>query len=81
MRLRGVAAADGTPADRWEIGPLQRRHRRAGFSCGVPELDAFLRQFARQNSSKDIGRTYVASPLEDVDDIAAQTLLKSLAPA
>lgn len=42
--------------------PLDRSHRRDKFSCGKPALDDYLKQYARQNQSKGIARTFVASP-------------------
>lgn len=42
-----------------EIVPLDRSHDRAGFDCGVPELNAFLRATARQHAQKGISRTFV----------------------
>lgn len=42
-----------------EIAPLDRSHDRAGFDCGVPELNAFLRATARQHAQKGISRTFI----------------------
>lgn len=42
-----------------EITLLDRRHDRAGFDCGVPELNAFLKVTARQHTQKGISRTFV----------------------
>ena len=39
---------------------LDRRHDRANFDCGSPDLNTFLQRFARQQSDKDFSRTYVA---------------------
>ncbi|MDP1526613.1 MAG: GNAT family N-acetyltransferase [Rhodocyclaceae bacterium] len=39
---------------------LGGRHRRAGFNCGEPALDAFLTNLAGQQQRKNFGRTYVA---------------------
>lgn len=41
------------------IVPLSREHDRAGFDCGVPELNAFLKATARQHGEKGISRTFV----------------------
>jgi GNAT superfamily N-acetyltransferase len=35
------------------------RHDRAGFSCGVAELDDYLRRFAAQHRRKGVGNVYV----------------------
>lgn len=41
------------------IIPLSREHDRAGFDCGVPELNTFLKATARQHGEKGISRTFV----------------------
>lgn len=41
------------------IVPLSRTHDRAGFDCGVPELNNFLKTTARQHGEKGISRTFV----------------------
>lgn len=40
--------------------PLSRGHDREGFDCGVPALNQFLRQSARQAQDKGLSRTFVA---------------------
>ena len=47
------------------IEPLAKKHDRRAFSCGVGELDEYLRRFARQHADANVSRTYVA-----VDDMA-----------
>lgn len=42
------------------IEPLTARHNREVFDCGEESLNNFLKRFARQNSEKGLGRTYVA---------------------
>jgi GNAT superfamily N-acetyltransferase len=54
---------------RFTIEPLTLAHRRAAFSCGEPALDAFIRQYARQQQARGLNRTYVALAV-DVGDIA-----------
>jgi ribosomal protein S18 acetylase RimI-like enzyme len=44
-----------------EIAALSKEHDRAGFDCGVPELNAFLKVTARQHGDKGISRTLVLS--------------------
>lgn len=46
--------------DNWQIVTLTKSHRRDSFDCGDDELNEYLRKFARQNSDKGFGRTYVA---------------------
>lgn len=44
----------------FEDGVLDpERHDRAGFSCGVPELDEYLQRFAHQHWRRGISTTYV----------------------
>lgn len=40
--------------------PLQPEHELNAFSCGVPELDEWLRDRARRNERQDVSRTFVA---------------------
>jgi GNAT superfamily N-acetyltransferase len=44
-----------------QVVSLTRGHNRAGFECGVPELDAFVKTVARQHAEKGISRTFVLS--------------------
>lgn len=44
------------------IEPLTRDHERETFDCGESALNEYLRQYARQNQERGIGRTYVAVP-------------------
>lgn len=46
------------------------RHDRAGFSCGVAELDDYLRRFAVQHRRKGVGNVYVL-----VDSVAPGLVL------
>jgi ribosomal protein S18 acetylase RimI-like enzyme len=48
-----------------EIGPLFRYHDRAGFDCGVPALNGFLKSTARQHGEKGISRTFVLTVQEN----------------
>ena len=43
----------------WRIEPLNRRHERDAFACGVARLDDYLKKYARQNADLDYGRTFV----------------------
>lgn len=42
-----------------EITALSKAHDRAGFDCGVVELNSFLKSTARQHGDKGISRTFV----------------------
>lgn len=44
----------------FEIQPLRKKHQRQDFDCGEPSLNQFLQKYARQNSEKGFGRTFVA---------------------
>lgn len=49
-----------TPAVSVSIEALAKKHDRRAFSCGVGELDEYLRRFARQHADAKLSRTYVA---------------------
>jgi len=46
------------------------RHDRAGFSCGTPELDAYLHRYAGQNHRQGLATTHVL-----IDEAAPTTIL------
>jgi GNAT superfamily N-acetyltransferase len=49
----------------WQEAPIDRRHDRNRFDCGVPELNEYLSRYARQNHDSGGAKTFVAvSPLE-----------------
>lgn len=39
---------------------LTTKHDRSSFDCGEPSLNTYLKQYARQNDEKGLGRTYIA---------------------
>jgi GNAT superfamily N-acetyltransferase len=43
------------------IEPLGKRHDRAGFSCGVAELDAYLKRLAGQDVRRRIAQVFVCT--------------------
>lgn len=47
-------------ASSWIVEKLDKRHDRAAFSCGVGELDDYLRRFAGQNEKAGISQHFVA---------------------
>ena len=57
-----------------EISRLRTDHVREHFDSGVPPLDEFLRQFARQNDAKGISRTYVATRPGELEVLGYGTL-------
>ena len=50
-----------TGPDALVIEPLARRHERAGFSCGLPELDRYLARQAGQDVRRRIARVFVCT--------------------
>lgn len=42
------------------VEPLARNHDREGFDCGIPELNAYLRHQAGQDTRRGVSRVYVA---------------------
>ena len=47
------------------IEAITPQHNRKAFNCGITELNQFLQQQARQKTSKQISKTYVARPNSD----------------
>lgn len=46
---------------RWRVVPFDSKaHDRSVFSCGVPELDLYIRQQASQDVKRDVARVFVA---------------------
>ena len=43
------------------VAPLDGRHDRTPFDCGVPALNLYLRNYALQNQKKNIVRNYVTT--------------------
>lgn len=50
-----------------EQPPDPERHDRAGFRCGVPELDEYLHRFASQHRRKGVTTVYVLVDTETPD--------------
>jgi GNAT superfamily N-acetyltransferase len=60
----------------WCSERIGERHDLAGFGCGVPELDAWLKTTALRADRQDTGRTYVWTK----DDGAAVAAYYTIAP-
>jgi GNAT superfamily N-acetyltransferase len=62
----------------WHEEPIGKSHDRAGFDCGEPALNEFLRQHARRNHESGGAKTFVA-----IDDTDNRTVFGfySLSPA
>ena len=53
--------ADPTPESRFKIEPFDpKRHDRAAFSCGVAQIDNFLKRTAKKHRKGDFTRVWVA---------------------
>lgn len=61
----------------FRVEPLTRRHNRAAFSCGVEELDRYLRQHANQDRRRFVTAVYVLVPVADEGTIAGYYTLSS----
>ena len=62
----------------WHEEPIAKNHDRQGFDCGQAELNAFLRNHARQSHERGAAKTFLA-----VDDGDGKTVhgYYSLSPA
>lgn len=58
------------------IEPLSKLHKRENFDCGETSLNEFLKKYARQNSAKGFGRTFVAV-LPDEAEVSGYYTLSS----
>ena len=45
----------------FRIEPINEKHDRTAFCCGVEALDRYLQRFAGQDSRKNVARVYVAT--------------------
>lgn len=49
------------PPPPWQVVPFNSKAQdRKGFSCGVPDLDRYLRDYAAQDIKRDVARVFVA---------------------
>jgi hypothetical protein len=46
----------------WEEAPIAKRHDCAAFDCGDPDLNLYLRRYARQNQDSGGAKCFVAAP-------------------
>ncbi len=56
------------------IEPLGKRHDRAAFSCGVDELDAYLRERPGQDVRRRIARVFLGTQVDGVRVLGFYTL-------
>ena len=60
------------------IKPLDSRHDRPGFHCGVISLDDYIRKQARQDVKRRVSRVFVASATEYPNSIVGYYTLSTL---
>lgn len=53
---------------------LGKQHNRDKFDCGEQSLNEFLKKYARQNSEKGFGRTFVAVLPDETDVLGYYTI-------
>jgi len=53
----------------WREEAISRRHDRKNFNCGSPELNDYLRRYARQNHESGGAKTFIAVSPGDVTRI------------
>ncbi len=68
-----------TPVSNLNIGPLDTRHDRAGFHCGIVSLDDYIQKQARQDIKRRISRVFVATTEKQPDTILGYYTLSTLA--
>ncbi len=56
------------------IESLTKHHNRVNFDCGEESLNSFLKQFARQNDERGLGKTFVAAEKETSEILGYYTL-------
>lgn len=56
------------------IEPLESRHDRAAFSCGIEALDRYLKHQARQDAKKNVATTFVLVQKSDPAILGFYTL-------
>lgn len=59
------------------VEPLGKKHQRQNFDCGEESLNLFFKNYARQNSEKGLGKTFVAVRLGDTEVCGYYTLSSS----
>ena len=62
----------------WDEEPIGKKHDRAAFDCGDPDLNLYLQKFARQNHESGGAKCFIAAP----SDAPARVLgFTTLSPA
>ncbi len=60
------------------IKPLDSRHDRPGFHCGISSLDDYIRKQARQDVKRRVSRVFVAAATEHPNTIVGYYTLSTL---
>ncbi|MBW4510187.1 MAG: hypothetical protein KME64_27260 [Scytonematopsis contorta HA4267-MV1] len=55
---------------KWIFCPIDGSFIKENFDCGIPELNDYLKKYARQNDKKGITKTFVVIP-ESGDKVVA----------
>jgi ribosomal protein S18 acetylase RimI-like enzyme len=58
----------------WNVERIRKAHDREHFDCGKPELNDFIRRYARQNDELGIGHSFVATRHGDARVLGYYTL-------
>lgn len=53
----------------WREEPIGKHHHRSAFDCGVPALNEYLDQYARQNHESGGAKTFVAVPVDEPERV------------
>ncbi|HPE61770.1 MAG: GNAT family N-acetyltransferase [Thiothrix sp.] len=64
----------------WTIRPFYKHPQRKRFSCGEPELDTYLSDFASQHEQSGLSRTFLAFTADDATRLGYYTLSMSSIP-
>ncbi len=54
----------------YNIRPFDATVNTAGFSCGQPTLDSYLRRYASQDVRRNVARVFIATPEDDAHKVA-----------
>jgi GNAT superfamily N-acetyltransferase len=64
----------------YAVDPLERRHERDDFSCGVDALDRYLKRQARQDAEKHVAAAWVLTLPPALDVLGFYTLSAASIP-
>ena len=64
----------------YKIDLLEKKHNRAHFSCGIEELDNYLKHQASQDVKRDVAAVYVLTEERSSDALGYYTLSSTIIP-